>query len=162
MKITVLADELQKKLSFVSHAISSRSQLPILLHVLLETKDGKLQLRATDLEIGIETELPATIDEEGGITVPAKLFLELVNSLPQDKVELRTTDTTLEVKCRRIKSNLSGLNKEEFPTLFEEKGELLVTLSQDTIKKNFSRVSFAASTDTTRPALSGVLMQKKE
>src|SRR5258708_5193857 len=109
MKITVLADELQKKLSFVSHAISSRSQLPILLHVLLETKDGKLQLRATDLEIGIETSLPATIAEEGGITVPAKLFLEIVNSLPADKVVLQTKESVLEISCRRIKSNIAGL-----------------------------------------------------
>src|SRR6266581_4329950 len=103
MKLTVLADELQKKLSFVFHAISTRSQLPVLLHVLLETKEGKLYLSATDLEIGIETSLPATIEEEGGITVPAKLFLEIVNSLPTDKVILQTKEAMLEIACRRIK-----------------------------------------------------------
>src|SRR5579871_1274099 len=104
MKTVVLADELQKALSFISHAISTRSQLPILLHVLLETKEGKLQVSATDLEIGMQTLIPATIDEPGGITVPAKLFLELVNSLPQDKVSLETKGTTLELSCRKIKS----------------------------------------------------------
>src|SRR5579859_445652 len=161
MKIIVLSDDLQKKLSFISHAISTRSQLPILLHVLLETKEGKLQLSATDLEIGIETTIPATIEEEGGITVPAKLFLELVNSLPSDKVVLQTKETTLELSCRRVKSNLAGLSKEEFPTLFEEKGESVISLTQEHIKKYFSRVCFSASSDTTRPALSGILLQKK-
>ncbi|HSW88088.1 MAG TPA: DNA polymerase III subunit beta [Candidatus Saccharimonadales bacterium] len=162
MKVTIQSDELQKKLSFVSHAISTRSQLPILLHVLLEAKDGKLQLSATDLEIGIETSLPATIEEEGSITIPAKLFLELVNSLPADKVVLQTKGTTVEVICRRVKSNLAGLSHEEFPTLFEDRGEPVITLAQENIRKYFSRVCFAASTDTTRPALSGILLQKKE
>jgi len=162
MKITVLTDDLQKKLSFASHAVSQRSQLPILLNVLLETKEGKLQLSATDLEIGIETTMPATIEEEGDITVPAKLFLELVNSLPQDKVILQTKGTTLDISCRRVKSNLAGLPKEEFPALFEEKGDLVVTLSQENVKENFSRVCFASSNETTRPALSGILLDKQE
>lgn len=162
MKVTISSNELQKKLSFVSHAISTRSQLPILLHVLLEAKDGKLKLSATDLEIGIETSLSATIEEAGSITLPAKLFLELVNSLPADNVTLETKGTTVEVTCRRVKSNLAGLSAEEFPTLFEDKGEPVVTLSQEYIKTYFSRVCFAASSDTTRPALSGILLQKQE
>lgn len=162
MKITVLSDELQKSLSLVSHAISTRSQLPILLHVLLETKEGKLKISATDLEIAIETQLPATIEEEGGVTLPAKLFLELINSLPQDKLNLQAHETSVEIHCRRIKSNILGMNKDEFPALYEEKGNTLVILSHEDVKKYFSRVSFAASLDTTRPALSGILLQKKD
>ncbi len=86
MKVHVLAEHLQKKLPYVSHAISTRSQLPILLHFLLETRDDKLFISATDLEIGIETNIPASIEEPGGVAVPAKLFVELINSLPSDKV----------------------------------------------------------------------------
>ncbi len=162
MKLHVLSENLQKKLSFVNHAVSSRSQLPILLHVLLETKEGRLHISATDLEIGIETKIPASIEEEGGITVPAKLFLELINSISADKITLETKETTLEVIGGRTKSKLQGMNKDEFPSLYEETGEEIMRLHTDALKKNFSRVVFAASIDTTRPALSGVLIKKSE
>lgn len=162
MKLTINSGDLQKKLSLVSRAISSRSQLPILSHVLLEAKEGKLQLSATDLEIGIETSLPASVEEEGGITIPAKLFLEIVNSLPSDNVVLSTKEEVLEIVCRRIKSNLSGMNRSEFPSLFEEKGDPVISLSQEIIRKYFNRVVFAASADISRPALSGILLRKKD
>ena len=72
MKVSLISDNLQKKILFVNHAISSRSQLPILLNFLIEAKEGKLKISATDLEIGIIVEIPAKTEEEGVVTVPAK------------------------------------------------------------------------------------------
>ena len=80
MKVHILTDNLQKKLPFVNHAVSSRSQLPILLNFLIEAENGILRISATDLEIGIVIEIQANVEEEGGTTVPAKLFLELISS----------------------------------------------------------------------------------
>ncbi|MEK7092146.1 MAG: DNA polymerase III subunit beta, partial [Patescibacteria group bacterium] len=65
MKLHILSENIQKKISFLNHAVSAKSQLPILLNILLEAKDGEFKILATDLEIGIEIEIPANIEEEG-------------------------------------------------------------------------------------------------
>jgi DNA polymerase-3 subunit beta len=162
MKLQVLTSNLQKKLPLLNHAISSKSQLPILMNILLEAKDGKLQLSSTDLEIGIEIFIPATILEEGGITVPAKTFSELISSLSDDMLTLETKETTLEVIGRKTRSVFQTISKDDFPKLYEERGNLVAAFTEDDLKKDFSSVVFSASADTTRPALSGVLIRKEE
>lgn len=161
MKVTLLTANLQKKLSFLNHAVSSKSQLPILLNILLETSDGKLKISTTDLEIGIETLLPVTIEEEGAITLPAKTFTELINSLSEDTITLQTKDGVLEVISKKTKSVFQTTSRDDFPTLYEDKGEKIAVLPQEKLHKDFSSVIFSASTDTTRPALSGVLVRKE-
>ena len=74
MKVQLLTEHLQAKLPFINHAISSKSQLPVLFHILLEAKGGKLIISSTDLEIGIQTEINVTVEEEGAVTIPAKTF----------------------------------------------------------------------------------------
>jgi DNA polymerase-3 subunit beta len=162
MKVILLADNLQKKLSFVSHAISSRAQLPILSNILIEAKDGKLYLSATDLEIGIEVAVPAQIEDMGATTVPAKLFTELVNSLPDEKITLSLEKDTLFISSKKTKANIQTISRDEFPTLYDEKGEEVLRMQMDILKKDMVKVAFSASTETTRPALSGVLIQKNE
>lgn len=162
MKVTVQTDILQKKLSLVNHAISNKSQLPILLHVLLETKDGHIKLSTTDLEIGITTEMKAEVHSEGSVTVPAKTFIELVNSFGKEDIELESLDGSLVVKTKKSKSTFQTLTVEEFPKLFLEKGEKIATLETSSLSSDFDSVLFAASADTTRPALSGVLVKGEE
>lgn len=162
MKVILLAENLQKKLSFSNKAISSRNQLPILSHVLLETKEDTLVLSSTDLEIGIEISLPCEVMQQGAVAIPARLFLELSNSLPQEKITLETVDGKLEISSKRTKTVLQTSPKDEFPLLYEEKGEKVATLTQGNLKKTFGRILFAASIESTRPALSGVLLKKQE
>lgn len=162
MKVTILTNNLQGKLSFLNHAVSPKSQLPVLLNILIETKDKAIRVSATDLEIGVETIIPAEIEEEGSITVPAKTFTELINSLTTDSITLLARDNTLEVVSKRTKSVFQTIGKDEFPKLYEEKGEKIATLQEKDIKKDFLSVVFAASQDTTRPALSGVLVRRED
>lgn len=162
MRVTTLTSNLQKKLSFLNHAVSQRSQLPILLTMLFETVNGKLKISTTDLEIGIETYLNATIEEDGVVAVYAKTFTDLINSLTEENVTLQTVDTSLEVITKKTKSVFPTATKEEFPRLYEEKGEKIAILEEDNLQENISSVVFASSVDTTRPALSGVLVRKEE
>lgn len=162
MKAVVLAENLQKKLSFTTHAVSSRIQLPILSNVLIEAKEGSLVISATDLEIGIEAHIPATIEEEGATTVPARLFLEFVTNLPQDKVSLQTVEEGLEISSKRTRAVLQTTTKEEFPTLFENKGTKVFSMEPGMFKEAFEKIVFAASIETTRPALSGVLVKRTQ
>jgi len=160
MTFSILSENLQKKLSFVIHAVSQRSQLPVLLNLLLETKNGKLYISATDLEIGIQVEIPANIEEEGATTVPAKTFYEAINSLPTGKIIFQTEKNELKISSLKIKSTFQTIPKDEFPKLYEEKGEKLTTIKKEALQKDFARVVFAAALDLGRPALSGVLIKK--
>ncbi len=162
MKLTFLAENLQKKLPLVTHGVSNRSQLQILSHVLLEATEEKLIIKATDLEIGMEIGIPAQVEEKGVITVPAKTFLELVQTLPTDKITLQTKEGTLEITSKRTRSVIQTTPAEEFPSLYEELGTNVITFEPGEMKKIFNRVVFSSSAEGTRPALSGVLLKKEE
>lgn len=162
MKISLLTVNIQDKLSFVNHAVSLKSQIPILLNILLETQEGKLKIKSTDLEIGIEVFVPATIEEEGSITLPAKTFIELINSIPDETITLETTEDTLIVKSKKTKSVFQTIKSDEYPNLYKEKGEKIALLDEDEVKSDFSSIIFASATDTTRPALSGIMVKSEE
>lgn len=162
MKLHILSEVLQKKLPFVNHAISSKSQLPILLNFFLEAENGVFKIHATDLEIGIEIETGANIEETGGITIPAKIFSELIATLPPGKITLQTKDNTLEVISPKSKSVFQTIPKDEFPRLYEEKGEEVMVIKKNKLQEDFGKVVFAASFDMSRPALSGVLIKKND
>lgn len=162
MKVDVLTENLQRKLPFLNRAVSTRSQLPVLLNFLIEAKDGKLRISSTDLEIGVQIETTVNIEENGGITVPAKIFSELISSLSDEKITLKTKEETLEVLTQKTKSTFQTISQEEFPKLYEEKGERIISMEKELLDKDFMKVVFAASFDTNRPALSGVLVKKEE
>ncbi len=88
MKATVTQQHLAHGLSIVSRAVSPRSTLPVLANVLVATDEGRLRLSATNLELGITCWIPAQIQEEGSITVPARTFVDLVGTFPPDTVQL--------------------------------------------------------------------------
>ena len=159
MRCVVLAESLQRKLSFVSHGTSSKNQLPILSHVLLETIENQIRLRTTDLELGIETVIDAQVEETGAITVLIKPFLELVNNLRQEKVTLFLEGSSLHIVSSKLQATLPVSQANEFPLLYEEKGEEVFRMSGSEFKKRFGRIVFATSSETTRPALSGVFIK---
>jgi len=161
MKISLLSENLQKKLLFVNHAISSHGQLPILSNFLIEAKKGILSIRATDLEIGINTNIPAKIEEEGITTTPAKTFSELISIIPSGKITLVLKKEGLELLGEKIKTVFQVLSPEDFPKLYENIGEEIITIKKEFVDKEFKKVVFAASLDTGRPALSGVLIKER-
>jgi len=161
MKISVLTENLQKKLSFAGHAISNRNQLPILACFLLEAKEGRLIIKATDLEIGIEISVQVNVEKEGSVAVPAKLFTDLVNALPAEKISIESKDGSVFVEGKKTKSVLQTINKDEFPMLYEDKGEEILQIKPVEFGKDLTMVVFASSIESSRPALSGILMKKE-
>lgn len=163
MKIQISAEQLQKKLPYINHAVSLRSQLPILLNLLLEAKEGKLSISATDLEIGIKLEIFGNVEEDGEITVPARVFSELIASLPSSEtITLQTIGTGMEISSKRTTSTLQAISADEFPSLYEEKGETIAVLGRQSVVDNFSMVIFAADIGTIKPQLAGMMVQKEE
>lgn len=162
MKVSLLSENLQKNILFVNHAISPRSQLPILLNFLIEAKNGKLSINATDLEMGIIVDIPAKIEGEGAIAVPAKTFTELIGAISASKIALETTEDGLLLTGEKTRAVFQTAPTEDFPKLYEEKGKQVLTLTKETMGIDFSKVVFAASIDLERPALSGVLIKEEK
>lgn len=161
MKVSLILENLRKKILFLNHAISTRTQLPTLLNFLIEAKKGKLSISATDLEVGITTEISAKIEEEGAITVPAKTFTELIGTIFLDKITLETSGDGLVLTGNKTTTVFQTSPAEDFPKLYEDKGKQILSLAKETMGKDFSKVVFAASPDSERPALSGVLIREE-
>ena len=161
MKISFLSENLQKKISFLNHAISSRGQLPILSNFLLDVDKGKLTISATDLEVGIITSIPVSVETEGRTTIPARNFSDLLLSLGNQKINLFLEGDTLKLTGEKIKASFQTMPADDFPNLYEEKGEEFISLKKTQIEQYLTRVVFAAAIDSTRPALSGVLLDKE-
>src|ERR1700738_3384382 len=119
MKVTVTAGNLGQGLQVVSRAVSSRPTLPILNNVLLQTAQSGLQLTATNLEIGIRQVIPAEVQEEGGITVPARLLTDFVTSHPDEPLSMSLDKKTqsLAVKSNRFEPSIRGIARAVFRPL---------------------------------------------
>lgn len=160
MRATVLTDNLREKLGFVNHAVSQRSQLPVLLNFLIQARKGELSFSATDLEVGISVNVAAKVEEEGSITVSAKTFFDLVSNIPFDKTSLSLRETSLDLVSEKIKSSFSTIPSSEFPKLYEEKGEKVGVLKKENLHL-LGKVVFSAAEDIgSRPALSGILLSE--
>ena len=124
MKVSCLQENLASGLGIVSRAVSTRSTLPVLGNVLLQTDDGRLKLSATNLEIGITCWIGAKVEEEGAITVPARTLNDLVNAMPAERVDivLDSEKQQLHLACARTEANIKGIDASEFP-LVPESGD---------------------------------------
>ncbi|MBP1705813.1 MAG: polymerase beta subunit [Chloroflexi bacterium] len=159
MKLSVISENLARGLSVVSHAVSSRSTLPVLANVLLKTEDAGLKLTATNLEIGITYWVPGKIDTDGAITVPARLLTEIVGGLPAGEridLEVRQGDR-LHLSCGRFETTLRGIDADEFPAIPAAGERPTTRIAQRVLRRALGEVTFAAASDEARPILTGVL-----
>ncbi|HSX14796.1 MAG TPA: DNA polymerase III subunit beta [Candidatus Saccharimonadales bacterium] len=156
MKLSVTQEGLAKALNTVSRMVSSRSSLPVLGNILIGTQSNRLKLSATNLEVGINYWLGAKIEEEGAITVPARLFQEFITGLVSGNISLSTNDQTLLVKAPHVESSINGISAEEFPLIPQIKNDPALELPAEQLHDALVQVVVAASTDEARPILTGV------
>ena len=159
MKVSCLQENLAKGLSIVSRAVAARSTLPVLGNILIASDNARLRLSATNLELGITCWIGAKIEDEGATTVPAKTLVDLVNTLPQDKVEMSLVvrTQTLNLSCGRVQANIKGIDAQEFPLIPPANLDDALQLNVEDFREMINHVIFAAATDEARPILTGVL-----
>lgn len=163
MKLSVLQENLHKGVSRANRVVSTRPQVPVLSNILLVASEEGLQVISSSLETTEKTTINARIDKEGGLCVPARVFVELVASLPQGTVFLEEKEGELTVSCGGTRATLAGVNKREFPPIVVTAGKAKTVVEKDALVRALSLVLFAAATDEGRPLLTGVkLTQKKE
>ena len=159
MKVSCLQENLTRGLAIVGRGVSTRGTLPILGNVLLKTDGGRLKLTATNLEIGVNCWVPAKVEDEGAITVPAKLFSDFVNSLPPGPIEisLNVRTKTVHLRSETTEANVKGLDAEEFPIIPAIPDRPTTRMAQGVLRRMIGEVAFVAATDDSRPVLTGVL-----
>ena len=161
MKISCLKEDLVHGLSVVNHAVATRTPLPITQNVLLCAKESKLKLSATNLEIFITTWAGAVIEEEGEITVPARLLTELVNSLPNERIDLELPEGSglLHLACAQATAHMNSVDAKEFPPIPDIDEGMTVLVDPQALRTAISRTAFAAAAEDSRPVLTGVEMK---
>lgn len=155
MKLSCLQENLSKGLGIVSRAVATRSTLPITQNVLISTDQSRLKLAATNLEIAISCWVGAKIEEEGAITIPARLLTEFISSLPNDKIDITLTQRTLQLKCARFEARINGLDAQDFPPIPQVSDGIATKIELAALRDGISQVAFAAATEESRPVLTG-------
>lgn len=161
MKVSTLQENLNRGLSVVGRAVPVRSTLPQASHVLLQTDEGRLKLVATDLTIAVTCWIGATVEEEGAVTVPARLLTDFVASLPNEKIDLNVSGRArqLHIECARNEATIAGMDAADFPPVPSVSDGLTLSLDPATLRKAINQVVFAAASDDTRPVLTGIHTQ---
>ncbi len=158
MKLKVTQENLKSALGVVSRVAATRATLPILTNILLKTEANRLILSATNLEIAVTQGVGGKIDEQGVITVPARLFNDFIASLPDGNIELYTDQHTLHIKTEAYQSSLNGTPADEFPTLPQVKAKQSYTVATKVLKEAVQQTVTAASHDEARQVLTGVFI----
>lgn len=156
MKFITLQENLKEGLRIVERVIGKNLTLPILNNLLLETEKNFLKLSATDLEIGINYWILTKVEEEGGITIPAKFLSSFINSLPNDKITFTKKDFLLDIECRNYKATIKGFSKEDFPIIPIIKNGDQIEIESKIFTEGLNQIISIPVLSQTRPEISGI------
>ena len=162
MKLSVTQENLNKALGAVSRVASSKTPLPVLNNILLRTDNNRLIVAATNLEIAIVQHIGAKVTMNGAVTVPARLMTEFISNLPKAAVELDSEHARLSIHSGNFSSTINGVEAEEFPEIPTISDPVSVTIATDIFKRAVSQTVIAASSDSTRPILTGIYVHSHE
>jgi len=158
MKLSCLQENLSRGLGIVGRAVATRSTLPITQNILLASEQSRLKLAATNLEMATTCWVGAKVEQEGAITIPARLLIDFVNSLPNDLIEitLPPNSHTLELKSGRLQAHINGIDAQDFPPIPEVSDGVATNIEAAAFKEGSTQVVFAAATEESRPVLTGI------
>lgn len=158
MKLSCLQENLSRGLGIVGRAVATRSTLPITQNILLATEQSRLKLAATNLEMATTCWIGSKVEQDGAITIPARLLIDFVNSLPNDLIEitLPTNSHTLELKSGRFQAHINGIDAEDFPPIPEVSDGMSTNIEAAALREGITQVVFAAATEESRPVLTGI------
>ena len=164
MKISLAnKKELLESLNKVHGVVEKKNTLQILSNLYLSVQNEVLTIKATDLEVSMETSLPVRMLEEGKATVSAKNFLEIIRELPEKEITIHSKENHwIGISCGKSSFNIMGLAPEDFPSLPAYTGKNALKTKSDVFKKMVDHTLFAVSTDETRYQLNGVYMEAGE
>lgn len=162
MKIVCEKDKILKALNSVTKAVASKTTMPILEGILIQTNDKEVKLTTYDLEIGIEYIIDADVKEQGATVVNAIMFSEIIRKLPDTEINISLNEQNLLViECEGSLYKLATMNPEEFPELPQITVENSIEIEQNTLKDMIRKTIFAVSSEENRPIFTGCLFEIK-
>lgn len=160
MKIVCYKDKILKALNSVVKAVASKTTMPILEGILIQTNEKEVKLTTYDLEIGIEYIMDCDVKEEGSTVVNAIMFSEIIRKLPDTEIKINVNENNLLViECEGSLYKLATMNPEEFPELPKINVENSIQIEQNTLKNMIRKTIFAVSTEENRPIFTGCLFE---
>ena len=160
MKIICYKDKILKAINSVVKAVASKTTMPILEGILIQTNDNEIKLTTYDLEIGIEYVMDCEVKEQGSTVVNAIMFSEIIRKLPDSEIYLTLNEKNLlEIECEGSLYKLATMNPEEFPELPKIEVENSIEIEQNTLKNMIRKTIFAVSTEENRPIFTGCLFE---
>ena len=160
MKIICDKDKILKAINSVTKAVASKTTMPILEGILIQTNDKEVKLTTYDLEIGIEYIIEAQVEEQGATVVNAIMFSEIIRKLPDTEIKIYINDKNLLViECEGSLYKLATMNPNEFPELPQISVENTIELEQNALKEMIRKTIFAVSTEENRPIFTGCLFE---
>jgi DNA polymerase III subunit beta len=161
MKITCKKDQLQYAVQTVQKAVASKTPLPILTGIYLAANDGRIELQATDYEIGISCVIDAEVDEPGTTVLSGRYFQEMVRKLPGEDIEISSSkeDRTIKITANNAQFNLLSFPAEEFPVLKPISSENIMKIKDTVLKDLIRKTVFACANDEARPIFTGGLLE---
>ncbi len=162
MKIVCEKEKILKALNSVTKAVASKTTMPILEGILIQTNDKEVKLTTYDLEIGIEYIIDADIKEQGATVVNAIMFSEIIRKLPDTDINISLNEKNLLViECEGSLYKLATMNPDEFPELPQINVENSISIEQNSLKEMIRKTIFAVSTEENRPIFTGCLFEIK-
>lgn len=158
MKFACTQLSLNKALLTVDKAVSNRTTNPVLKGILLNVKENRLFLTASDLDLSIETSIEVQADNEGAVVVNAKLFEDIIRKLPSSIIKIEENAGKLIITCLGSEFNIVTLPADEFPGIGMANNIDKINIDKDVVKNLIKKTSFAASIDEKKGTLTGCLM----
>jgi DNA polymerase III subunit beta len=164
MKFSASREQFMTALGIAVRGVSTRSAIQTLAGVRLSTEGGRLELQATDMELGVRVNAEAAMERDGTVVLPGRLLLDVVRSLPKDELSLeyRSSEGDVEVVSGPSRFHLRTLPADEFPKLPEVGDASIMRVPATAFVETVGRVARSASRDETRPHLTGVLVSASE
>ncbi len=160
MKIICSKSELLQGVNTVLKAVPTKTTMPILECILIDTTDGQIKLTANDMELGIETKIKGDILDKGKIALEAKLFSEIVRKLPDSEVTIQTDENFRAlIKCEKAKFNIAGKSGDDFSYLPEIEKNQMVVLSQFSLKEIIRQTIFSIADNENNRLMTGELFE---
>ncbi|HWC00694.1 MAG TPA: DNA polymerase III subunit beta [Bryobacteraceae bacterium] len=158
MEFTVNKADLVRELSLSQGVVEKKTTIPILSNVLLEAKEDRVTLTATDLELGIRCACPAKVKKEGSGTIPARKLLDYVRLLPDAELNVKFLENHwASLTCGRSRTRIAGMSRESYPEL-PQMPEPIADIPVRTLSSMIARTSFAISMEESRFTLNGALL----
>lgn len=161
MKISCTKDQLNHAVQTVQKAIATKTPMPILTGIYLSAFDNKIELQATNYEIGISCIIDAIVEEPGTIVISGRYFQEMVRKLPGETIAIASNleDRTIQITSNQAQFNLLSLPADEFPVLKKPTSDTILTVKDNILRELIKKTVFACANDESRPIFTGGLLE---